>query len=171
MFSVNTKNSLFTQVFNDYYALIINIINLRVNDIDTAEDLAQQVFLKLYEKFDNIESHRKWIFGTMKYELYNWYRKKSYDVNIDDIFQDVALMYANGFRDTRIILDEALNSITDEHDRLIFDLIAVQRYSYNQAGRELGMTRRQIRYRYSIVVRQVQLYLREKGIDSLEELL
>jgi len=171
MFSVNTKNAQFTQVFNDYYALIISTINQKVDDIDAAEDIAQAVFIKFYEKFETVVDSRKWLYIAMKYEIYNWLRRQKQDVNIDEVFTDVALTYVNGFRDTRIILDGALNSISEERDRIMIDLIAVQRYTYRQTGHELGMTVRQVKYRYNILVRQVLLYLKDKGIGSLEELL
>jgi len=171
MFSINKKNNRFMEIFDAYYALMCSTINLKVSNPDDAEDIAQNVFHVMYEKLDQVDDVRKWLYGAIKYEVLKYYRKKNADINIDDIFDDVAVMYFNGFRDTRIILDEALNSITGEHGRLVIDLIAVQRFTYDEAAGELGMSYRQVRYLYERTVREVLHYLRKKGIYSIEELL
>lgn len=110
----------------------------------------------------------------MKNVLYEHYRKVK---NMPDelaeaeAMSDVSLTFVNGFRDTRIIIDHAVAAITDTTDRSIFDLVAVQNYTYEETGELLGVSRRQVKYRYGLIVRQVLEYLHQKGIRNIEDLL
>jgi RNA polymerase sigma-70 factor (ECF subfamily) len=50
------------------------------SDRMTAEDISQNVFLKLFENFDKINDRSKidiWVFKVAKFEVFNFYRGKS----------------------------------------------------------------------------------------------
>ena len=50
----------------------------------TAEDISQNVFLKLFENFDKISDRSKidiWVFKVAKFEVFNYYRSKSSKVD------------------------------------------------------------------------------------------
>ncbi len=103
----------------------------------------------------------------------NYYRKKkkfSRDEDIEQYLSDISLTFVNGFRDTRIIIDDAVGLLSDS-DRILFDLIAVQNLTYNFAAQHLGLTKRQVEYRYSLIVKNIRGYLNEKGISNIEDLL
>ena len=51
------------------------------------------------------------------------------------------------------------------------DLIAIHDYTYRDAGRELGYSERQARYRYGLIVDRLVRCLRKRGIHRLEDLL
>ena len=87
---------------------------------------------------------------------------------------DVHLAFENGSRDIRIIINEALEhagNYRDEKDRILFDLIAINQYTYEEAAKELGMTGRQAFYRYQQVSRRIVDYLNKRGITRIEDLL
>ena len=91
---------------------------------------------------------------------------------MDEVFDDVKLTYANGFRDTRIILSEAMENIAcDEQERIILDLIATHNFTYKHVSELLGLTFRQVNYKYSQMVKKINEYLAGKGIRDIEELL
>ena len=115
-------------------------------------------------------------FGSLRLELLTYFRKKKSKehVNVDDVLNDVALTYANGFRDVRILINEAIaepDTFRDEVESIIFELIAVNNYTYREVGQELGLSKKQVLYRYKLVVERVLNYLEKKGISSIEELL
>jgi DNA-directed RNA polymerase specialized sigma24 family protein len=66
---------------------------------------------------------------------------------------------------------EHTENYKDEKDRIIFDLIAISNYTYEEAGKYLGMAKYQVRYRYNAISKRILLYLQKKGINSLEDLL
>jgi hypothetical protein len=77
-------------------------------------------------------------------------------------------------RDLRVVISGAIednNIFTNEKDKVLFDLIAVHLYSYSETGKELGLTKRQVEYKYTQLVIKIKDYLRKKGVNNLEDLL
>ena len=175
MFGINRRNSKFIEVYNDYYSLIFGSVCIRINNIDDAEDIAQEVFTRFFNKMDEVENPRKWLLGTMRMVLFEFYKKKRDDVvDIDEVFSDVSLTFFNGMRDQRLIIKEILedeSTFGNAQNRVIFDLLAIQRYTMEEAAKELGLSRDQIKYRYGIVNKNILISLKKKGITNLEELL
>jgi RNA polymerase sigma factor (sigma-70 family) len=168
------KDSLFTGVYSDYFPIVSGSLYSKLGNSQLADDLAQEVFIALYRSFESVQSVRSWIFTTMKNILYDHYRhamNMPEEAALHEAHDDIGLTFVNGFRDTRIIIGQAVESIRDGIDRVLFDLIAVQNHSYSQAGKHLGLTKRQVFYRYSNIVRHVKDHLAERGIASIEDLL
>lgn len=168
------KNEKFTESYNNYFPLIYSIVYMKVNDSDSAEDICQEVFMRLYNKMDEVEDHRKWLYGAIRLVILEHFRKKKDHVDIDEIFDDKNLAYVNGFRDTRIMIQQALEDMgnfENEDEQILFHLIAVNSYSYKEAGEQIGMTERQARYRYNLTVERIEKYFNKKGISNIEDLL
>ena len=170
-----TNKQKFTEAFNDYYPLVMSIIHAKVYDPDDAEDVCQEIFLSLYKKIDSIDDCKKWLYGALRIEVLAYYRKKkNSNIDIEEVFNDSALSFVNGLRDARIIIQEAIENsenFKDEIDRILFDLIAIYNFTYSEAGSHLGLTQRQVRYRYGQIAARMVQYLSRKGIASLEEIL
>ncbi len=171
----SSKTESFTELYNTYYPLIYSVVNSKVNNADDTEDICQEVFIRYFEKVDEVESPRKWLYGTLRNVVSDYYRKKKgKTVNVDDLFNDISFQYVNGFRDTRILIQEAfdnMNNFKDEKDKILFDLVAVYNFTYSETGEQLGLSVRQVRYRYGLIVKTLLDYFKQKGINSLEELL
>ncbi len=145
----------------------------KVGNKDNASDICQEVFLILYEKFEEVENVKKWLYGTLRNVVLRFYEKKSNsDVNIDKIFDDISLTFVNGFRESRIVINEAIENIelTDE-ESLILNYIAFSNYSYSNVSRIMGLTKRQVGYKYLGIVKKILKYLEGKGIRNIEDLL
>ena len=169
---MNRKDRKYSELFSSYYPLVYNTVCLKVNDRDDAEDITQNVFVKFYHKMDDIVDPRKWIFGTMHHEVLNYYRNfNNTNIDINNIFEDAAVHFVNGFRDTRLIIEEAIDGIKVAKDRIIFDLIAIQNYTYRETATLTGTTFRHVRYRYGLVVSEVISFLNARGIKNIEDLL
>ncbi len=127
------KNKKFAEAYNDLYPVVFSAVYSKVGTIDDAEDLCQELFIKFFNKLDEIENHRKWLYGALKLEVMAYYRKKKPGaVDIDEVFNDVGLTFVNGFRDSRIMIQDTLeemNNYRDETDRALFDLVAVRNFS------------------------------------------
>ncbi len=169
------KDREFTEVYTGHYSRVFSAIYVKIEDMEIAGDLTQEVFTRLYERFDEVESPSKWLTGTMRYVLLEFFRKKyRKDLELDDLFQDVTLTFVNGFRDARIMISEALedkNTFADEINRVLFDLVAIKGFSYSEAGEHTGLSIRQVRYRFGLTIRNLQDYFRKRGIHKLEDLL
>lgn len=173
----DSKNKNFTLVYSDYYSLIFGIIFSKINSMDVADDLTQEVFLRYYQNMEKITDSKKirpWLYGTLTFVLKEYYRERNKTgnkVDIDELEEDLAISYINGFQDTRIIVNQAIDNLKEEKDKIIFNLIAVQNYTYSQVESELGVPKRKVKYRYHLTIRFIIDYLKKKGISDLEELL
>ena len=66
----------------------------------TAEDIAQNVFLKLFENFENIKDKNKidiWVFIAAKNEAFNYYRGKATKVDQFGVEDTDGLELGSGF--------------------------------------------------------------------------
>jgi len=175
---LSKKEREFRKCYSDFYPMILNALHYRVGNREDAEDICHEIFVSFYRKFDEVREPRKWLIGAMKYCISNYYRKRSgadgESVDIHDLEDDVHLAFENGFRDIRIIIHDAIEdsgNYRDEKERILFDLIALNHYTYEQAARHLGLTTRQAVYKYGQVSRRILDHLKERGISRIEDLL
>lgn len=165
----------FSDLYSDYYPLIVGAVYSKVSTLGDAEDITQEVFIKFYQKLEDIENKRKWLYGALRLEILSYYKKKKgKEVNVDEVFQDVSLTFVNGFRDLRIVIQEVMDDMDNfgsEQDRIIFELKAICHFSYEKCAKQLGVSIKKVRYRYDLIVKNILQHLREKGITSLEDLL
>ena len=175
---LSRKERAFRKSYSDYYSMVLNALYSRVRNIEDAEDICHEIFVSFYRKFDEIRDPRSWLMGAMKYSISNYYRQRGGSdptgVDIDNHADDPHLSFENGARDIRIIIKDAIESeenYRDERERILFDLVAINRYTYDQAARHLGMTKRQVAYRYQQVSRRILDLLKQKGISGIEDLL
>ena len=168
------KKDRFTELHDRYYPLVFSTVKTKVESLDDVLDICQEVFIVFFEKLEEVENPRKWLYGALRLSVFEYYRKKNSEANIDEVFEDVSITFVNGFRDARIIIAEALEhekNFSGDDDRILFDLIAVYNFSYSEAARELGLTKRIVEYRYGRIVERILDSLKRKGIKNLEELL
>lgn len=169
------KRDRFTEAYYQYYPIVFNAVYVKVNDIDDTEDICQEVFIRFYNKIDEIENYKQWLYGTLKLVVFEYYRRKSsLDLNIDDVFNDVALTFVNGMRESRMLISETIDQIENQLDNeelVIFRMIAFYNYTYKETAKHTGMTLRKVEYRYSRIAAMIMDHLRKKGIKDLGELL
>lgn len=164
----------FTEVYDTYYPLVLTTLENRVRGIHDARDLAQEIFISLFKNLDSIENVRKWLFGAMRNQLNTYYKKQKDDVNIDDVLNSAGLTFVNGFRDTRVVLQKAIDNpdnYKNEKDRALFELVAIKNFNYREAAEQLGITRRQATYNYEMTVNRILDDLARHGIKNLEDIL
>ncbi len=168
------KKDRFTEDHKRYYPLIFNTVYSKVENIDDTSDICQEIFTRFFEKYEEIENSRKWLYGALRLVVMEYYRKQRSNLNLDEVFRDVGLTFVNGFKEARVIIAEAIENMENfkiEENRVLFDLVALHNYSYSQAGKELGLTKRTVEYRYRQIVDTILDYLKKKGIRNIEDLL
>ncbi len=165
----------YTEVYNDYYELMYHTVYQKTNNYDETEDICQELFTRLLENIAHVREMRKWIFVTLRNIIYEYYRKKGKnDDNIDELYNDVRITFVNGFKDTRILIDEAIQNVIDASDDmefLIFELIGKHKYTYKDVASKLKLSFAQVRYKYNQTTIKIADYLKKRGIENLEDLL
>ncbi len=171
------KTKLFTEVYSDYYSIVFSAVYAKVRNNKISEDICQEVFIRFFEKFDSIENHRKWLHGTLRLVVLEYYKSKNNTYNqsdVDEHFNNISLSYINGFRDLRIIITDAIEDMQnfkDEKDKTLFELVAICGLSYPETAAQLGLTTPQVKYKYNVILGKLIQYFQSKGIKSLEDLL
>lgn len=161
------KRKEFVEAYNLYYPEVLGILLSKISIREDAEDICHEVFIRFFKKFDEIKEYRKWLFVSIKYEILNYYQKEkkpSNIIDIDELKDDVNLAFQNGFRDARIIIKDTVNNLRnfkDEKEKMLFDLIAVFDFSYNDAADYMGMTRAKVEYMYKKIETELVPFLVE----------
>jgi RNA polymerase sigma-70 factor (ECF subfamily) len=172
--SVRTKHSEFTNNYSEHYSIVFGVLYSKVGNSDTAQDLTQEVFIRYYEKFEQVTNTKAWLLGVVKNVLFEYYRSQKNmpeEIAEEESEWDVSLAFVNGFRESRIIIDDSISQIEDKTDKILFDLISVQYFTLEEAASMIGLTRRQVKYRYGLTLKKVISHLNSRGIKQLEDLL
>jgi len=174
--TMQDRRNRLTDIYGLYYPVVFSAVYTKVGDVDDTNDICQEVFLRLFERLDEVENVRRWLFSALKLVVLEHFRKKQKNeaLNVDDVFTDISLTFVNGFRDSRMLIQEAIgapDTFSDERERVIFDLVAINNFTYESVAKQLGMTRRQVEYRYTQTVSRITDNLRKKGISKLDDLL
>jgi RNA polymerase sigma factor (sigma-70 family) len=147
----------FTIVFNRLKRRLYNYLLKMTSDKLTAEDIIQNVFLKLFENFDKIEDKSKtdiWVFKTAKFEVFNFYRGKSVKVDqfgVEDsdeleIISDHDILEVIELRDFKEKLESELNNLPFVQKE-VFTLKEFGGLSYEQISEILDINENLVRSR------------------------
>jgi RNA polymerase sigma factor (sigma-70 family) len=147
----------FTIVFNRLKRRLYNYVLKMTSDRLTAEDISQNVFLKLFENFDKIEDKSKtdiWVFKTAKFEVFNFYRGKSvkvdqFGVEDSDELENISdhdILEAIELRDFKEKLESELNNLPFEQKE-VFTLKEFGGLSYEQISGILDINENLVRSR------------------------
>ena len=155
----NTKDHKieFTVAFNRLKNRLYNYLLKMTSDRMTAEDISQNVFLKLYENFYDINDRSKidiWVFKVAKYEVFNFYRGKSAKVDqfgVEDtdnieLDSDVDLLEIVELKDLKEKLNTELKNIPFEQ-REVFTLKEFGGLSYGEISSVLEIDENLVRSR------------------------
>lgn len=117
---MQSRRNRLTEIYSDYYPIVFNAVNTKVGNHDDTKDICQEVFIRLYERLDEVENVRRWLFTALKLVVLEYFRakKKRDDLDIDDVFNDISLTFVNGFRDARIMIKDALDNMENFGDEL-----------------------------------------------------
>ena len=114
----------FTILFNRYKKKIYNYVLRMTSDTMLAEDVVQNVFLKLYENLSRIhnkESINFWLVTTARNEMYSHFRsakRKADDRQADldevEVTAPVSLEYEFDLRELKEMILKELDTLPDE---------------------------------------------------------
>jgi len=158
----NSENIVdFTLIFNRFKKKLYNYVLKMTQDIMLTEDIVQDIFLKLYQNLNRIQSKEKinfWLFTTARNEIYGYYRKKRIrtdQFNVDDI-NETEIFSENNIEDD-IEKKEIQDLMLNELDKLpveqkeVFILKAYSGMKYSEIGIVMGIDEKLVKSRLNKV--------------------
>jgi RNA polymerase sigma factor (sigma-70 family) len=151
-----TNLKLFSEIYAKNYPDVVNIVNWRINDANFAQDIAQEVFIKVFRFYDDLyvkekSDFRTWLFNITKNCVIDFVRKNRYErncINIsnfvndnDDDEQKIFFQFVdkNASADKYINnkelsnkISNAFSTLNEGKERLIAHLYFIEEYEYKE---------------------------------------
>jgi len=165
---------LFEQLFKVHFAPLCNFAVQYVQDADSAKDIAQKVFINLWENRQNIDprkSIQSYLFTSVKNRCLNFirdqkrYRSQVLDLEIagvDIAFEEDDQEYA----DLEKKISEALESLP-EKCRQVFEMSRFQNKKYKDIAAELGISEKTVEAHMSKALKTLKEQLKDYALISL----
>ena len=80
-----------TAIWKEFSDQLLGFIKARVNNFDTAEDILQDVFVKIHQKSNQLSDGDKlasWVYQITRNAIIDYYRKKKLPVSDETILQE-----------------------------------------------------------------------------------
>ena len=109
-------NILFKKIFDQHYSYCVNIAIIYCNDRDIAEDFSQEIFLKLWEKkeeINKIKNLKAYIANSIKNKCLNY-------LNHLKVVDKYRLEYLNYLKDDEVDIVNDFKHINDVIDKLSY---------------------------------------------------
>ena len=147
---------IFKEYFDTYFDSIKNFIYYKTGDIDIAEDLSQDVFLKLWENMSNLKHQTvKAYIYTIASNIYkNHYNRKKVEYNFQVNFSDLNsespefIMETNEFNKQ---LQKSIEKIP-EKSRIVFLMNRIDQLTYSEIAERLDLSVKAVEKRMKIAL-------------------
>jgi RNA polymerase sigma-70 factor (ECF subfamily) len=147
MMSTPEKSKHFEKMFVVYFPKIYNYVYFRVRDVDTAEDLTADVFLRAYRYYDSFSEEKSsiytWLCAIARNLLNDYYTKTKrlpVSVLLDETISASDDIEADVERNELLRRLAILTGRLDEKKRNILAMKYMLDMSHREIARELNMT-------------------------------
>ena len=128
-----------------------------VKNYETADDLTEEVFLKLmkyYKNYNPLKNPKTWIYTIAKNTAYT-YLKQNKDISTEESFQGDLHQYNSVQTDDALMVEEYL-SYLDDLERYIVVMHLFGGLSHLEISKILNMTHSQVRSKYSYALKKLR---------------
>ena len=135
----------FEYLFTRYREALLRLFEQRLGDKDTAEDLLQETFIKVYLHLDDYSRNYtfgQWTYTIAKNTLVDHLRRRTNDLSIDERFR--APQATTPSPEESVIINQsrmhfysAIEELSEEY-RQIIEMRFLEEYSYEEIAERLG---------------------------------
>jgi len=135
----------FKSIFDEYYNYIRNYLYYLSGDIEVAEDLVQDVFMKLWENRDNVNdiTVKPLLYKIAKNLFLNSYKRKSLDIKFintrSENIENESPQYILEFKEFDQRLQRAISNLPDQC-RTFFLLNRIDDLKYQEIANNFGIS-------------------------------
>lgn len=137
----------YNQCVDNYADSVYRFILKNIKDEETARDVVQDTFMKMWEKRDEIsgEKRKSYLFTAAYHTMIDRIRKDSRMTRIDDKSSWQKSSYdSGGYTDLKEVLDEALDKLPEIQKSVVL-LRDYEGYSYEEIGEITGLNESQVK--------------------------
>lgn len=160
----------FEPLYNKYYEQILRYIYQRIDDKETAYDIASQVFLKALNNIHKYEYRgvpfASWLYRIAKSELYQSFRDKKANrtVNVDtsSLAQMIDEMEEDTSEDNRKNLIQIIKKLKEDEVQMV-ELRFFEKRSFKEIGEILDITENNAKVKSHRVVTKMKKLFNQIG--------
>ena len=134
----------YEKLYDRYGPLVRAICYDTTGNLTDAQDLAQDVFMRAYEKLGRLRDRDifgKWVVGIARLRCKEWLRQRSQGPDKHVGLDDTGLAITNPPDDSRIVLLQKMITALPEKERLALHTFYLQGKSADNARRIMGLSR------------------------------
>lgn len=158
----------YAELFNRHWQRVYNMVYSRINDRPVTEEMAQEIFMKLWDKRADlvIDNFSAYLYTCVKRRCINYIeskiaRKKHWErYKVFLPLQDDSTNKTIAFNDLREALEKGLNTIP-EKSKMIFRLNRFDGRSVKDIAGQMNLSEKAIQYHLTRSVKKLRLYLKE----------
>jgi|WetSurMetagenome_2_1015567.scaffolds.fasta_scaffold00436_12 RNA polymerase sigma-70 factor (family 1) len=159
----------FSDIFTAYYKDLVMFAARFFNNLNDAEEIVQDTFVKLWEDREIIDinvSLRSYLLKTIQNKCIDWYRHKRIIQDHYDYITETSIKYvrdAEGYilhSELQQQIEKALNSLPNEVSH-VFRMNRYEGLKYNEISRILGISVRTVEVRIGRALKLLRILLRE----------
>ena len=158
----------FEQLFRSHFSYLCNYAAQYVGDMDTAQEICQKVFIRLWENRANIDpqqSIKSYLFTAVRNLCLNYIRdNKKYRSTVLDLdcgdFEVVGEEDHFAVEELQKRIDEALNELP-EKCRLVFEMSRFRGMKYREIAEELDISQKTVEAHMSKAMKQLRERLKD----------
>ncbi|WP_371320234.1 sigma-70 family RNA polymerase sigma factor [Chengkuizengella axinellae] len=170
-----TEQQQFKQIFKDHYSLVVNKINQILRDRAIAEDLAQDVFMQLYNvNWNEIENIPAWLRKSATYASYNHIRSEKREAErikkeSTSIEETITSSEDQFLHKDEVSNVQAILETMDDRERNLL-LMKYSGFSYKEVANTLGITQTSVGKLLSRARNKFSELYKQKGGENDEVL-
>jgi RNA polymerase sigma-70 factor (ECF subfamily) len=137
----------YNQCVDNYADSVYRFILKNIKDEETARDVVQDAFMKMWEKRDEVsgEKRKSYLFTSAYHTMIDRIRKDRRMTRIDDNPTWQKSSYdSDGYTDLKEVLDEALDKLPEIQKSVVL-LRDYEGYSYDEIGEITGLNESQVK--------------------------
>ena len=149
-----------TTIYNEYHDKVMGYIYARLNSKEDAEDLCQDVFVKVHSKLESFDPEKSsvstWIFSITRNSVIDFYRTSHPIVEIDESIPE------DGSIEDGVVNDETLEELAAALEKLPLELrqIIVLRYydriPLTEIGKKMNLSYGSIKLRHAKALQMIR---------------
>jgi len=155
----------YNKCVDDHADGVYRFILKSIRDTDTAKDIVQDAFTKMWEKRKNVDGKKaKSYLFTAAYHTMIDYIRRDRKGNVDEGYLERTLVNYNSYSDIQEVLKDALDTLPEVQKSVVL-LRDYEGYNYKEIGEIVGLNESQVKVYIYRARKKLKDYLVTNGIE------